>query len=342
LHHALAEGRVAGGILNYLVVFFAIWWAWMNFTWFASAYDTDDGLYRVATLVQIAGGLVLAAGIPSALHTHDLTVITVGYVIMRLAMVGQWLRAAKDDPPRRRTALRYAAGIGLVQVGWILRLGLPPAWFLSGFLVLALAEVLVPLYAERAGATTWHPRHIAERYGCFTLIVLGESVLSMTTAIQAGVEGGEDRGGLVALAVSALVIVFAMWWLYFAQSGHERLTSLPKALVWGYGHYVIFAAVAAVGAGLGVSVDAQTHHSTLGARSVALGITAPVAIYFLGVWLLHVLPRGGAPGTFAFPVVAALLLAAPLTPWAIQLAAFVAAALVLVTTVRRPRGGTVA
>ena len=48
------------------MVFFAIWWAWMNFTWFASAYDTDDAPYRVLTLVQMAGVLVLAAGVPTA------------------------------------------------------------------------------------------------------------------------------------------------------------------------------------------------------------------------------------------------------------------------------------
>jgi len=61
LHHALGEQHIGAGLLGYLMVFFAIWWAWMNFTWFASAYDTDDALYRGTTLVQIAGALVLAA-----------------------------------------------------------------------------------------------------------------------------------------------------------------------------------------------------------------------------------------------------------------------------------------
>lgn len=58
---AFAEERIGPGLLNYAMVFFAVWWAWMNFTWFASAYDNDDVLYRVTTLVQIAGVLVLAA-----------------------------------------------------------------------------------------------------------------------------------------------------------------------------------------------------------------------------------------------------------------------------------------
>jgi low temperature requirement protein LtrA len=33
----LADGRAGTVLVGYPVAFFAIWWAWMNFTWFASA-----------------------------------------------------------------------------------------------------------------------------------------------------------------------------------------------------------------------------------------------------------------------------------------------------------------
>ena len=73
LAHGVAEDHVAASIGHYLMVFFAIWWAWMNFSWFASAYDTDDVVYRLLTLVQIAGVLVLAAGVPAAFEHNDFT-----------------------------------------------------------------------------------------------------------------------------------------------------------------------------------------------------------------------------------------------------------------------------
>src|SRR5919201_2716385 len=92
LHHGLAEGQVGRAVLGYVLVFFAIWWAWMNFTWFASAYDTDDVPYRLLTLLQIAGVLVLAAGVPAAFTAYDFTTMTIGYVVMRIAMIAQWLR----------------------------------------------------------------------------------------------------------------------------------------------------------------------------------------------------------------------------------------------------------
>ena len=163
----------------------------MNFSWFASAYDTDDVPYRVAVLVQMAGVLVVAVGIPRALGSRDFAVMVTGYVIMRMAMVGLWLRAAVSDAAGRQTALRYAAGITVVQVGWV-------AWFFFVprdvavwvFLVLVAAELLVPVFAEAAGRTAWHPGHIAERYGAFTIIVLGEAISAGTLGVNAALEKG--------------------------------------------------------------------------------------------------------------------------------------------------------
>jgi len=98
LHHGLAEAHIAEAIASYAMVFFAIWWAWMNFTWFASAYDTDDVPYRLAVFVQLTGALILAAGIPAAFDEHNFTLATIGYVVMRLPLVAQWLRAAVAVP----------------------------------------------------------------------------------------------------------------------------------------------------------------------------------------------------------------------------------------------------
>src|SRR4029453_18460357 len=99
LHHDLSAGHFGHAAGSYLMAFFAIWWAWMNVTWFASAYDTDDVPYRLAVMVQIAGALILAAGVPEAMDGDNFAAITVGYVVMRLAMVTQWLRAAHAHPP---------------------------------------------------------------------------------------------------------------------------------------------------------------------------------------------------------------------------------------------------
>ena len=99
--HALAEGHYAAALLGFGFASFAICWAWVNFSWFSSAYDTDDWIFRLVTMVQMIGVLVLALGLPrmfaSIEHGEHLdnSVMVLGYVIMRVAMVFQWLRAAR-------------------------------------------------------------------------------------------------------------------------------------------------------------------------------------------------------------------------------------------------------
>ncbi|HST64089.1 MAG TPA: low temperature requirement protein A [Mycobacteriales bacterium] len=317
LHHGIAEDHVAGSIGRYLMVFFAIWWAWMNFTWFASAYDTDDAAYRLLTLVQIAGVLVLAAGVHDAFEQEDFTLVTIGYVVMRVPLVVQWLRAARDDPERRRVARRYALGVTVVQAGWVLRLALPPTPGLAGFFVLVAADVAVPIWAERAGPMTrWHPGHIAERYGLFTLIVLGEAILAATTAIQAGFSAGAGSAALLGVAAGGLLLVFGLWWVYFARSAGEALRATPGlSFLWGYGHYLVFAAVGAFGGGLEVAVETVLHEAHAGSRTAAFSVAVPVAVTLLVVGALQVRLAAG-PAVLARDAAAAVLvlLAALVSP----------------------------
>ncbi len=104
---------------------FAICWAWINFTWFASAYDTDDWFFRIATMVEMVGVIVLALGLPTVFHAIDSGeglgngVVVAGYVVMRLAPIALWLRVAKQDERRRPTALTYAVVVFVAQVGWV-------------------------------------------------------------------------------------------------------------------------------------------------------------------------------------------------------------------------------
>jgi low temperature requirement protein LtrA len=288
LEHGITAGHIGSSVVGYLMVFFAIWWAWVNFTWFASAYDIDDVAYRLLTFVQIVGALVLAAGVASAFSSGDFATITVGYVVMRVAMVAQWLRAAASDPEGRSVAHRYALGITLLQIGWVVRLFLPHSWGDLTFCLLAAGEMAVPWWAERRRSTAWHPGHINERYGLFTLIVLGESVAAATIAIQQAVSSDSISASLVGLAVGGLALVFGLWWWYFEHSAEEALRiSRSRAYVWGYAHYFIFGAVAAFGTGLEVAVDTVEHHGRSSTITAALAVAIPVAIFLAVTAALH-------------------------------------------------------
>ena len=334
LDHAIVEDHAGTGVLQYVMVFFAIWWAWMNFTWFASAYDTDDVPYRLTVLVQIAGSLVLAAGIPRAFAGDDYLVIVIGYVIMRLAMVTQWLRAAAADPPRRRTAIRYAVGVSVVQLFWLMLLFVPKEVYFVGFFIAVIAELAVPVIAERATMTTPHPHHIAERYGLFTVIVLGESVTAATLAFQSALDEKKDSGSLIGLAVAGIITLFCLWWIYFDHESNPRLDTARSSFIWGYGHYFVFAAAAAVGTGLVVAVAFQRGLTEgIGYVGASMATTVPVVVYLVAVGALHAHPGRPRIIPWSIGIAAVLVLAASFIPAPLYVAAGVLCVLVAVVAV---------
>lgn len=337
LHHGLAGGHGAHAVLAFAVTFFAIWWAWMGFCWFASAFDVDDAPYRLLVLVQMVGVLVLAAGVPRLFEHFDGTWGTCGYAIMRVGLVGQWLRAAYAVPAHRRGALRYAVGIVGLQALWLAALWLPRESWLLAFAALAPLELLVPAWAERACRTPWHAHHIAERYGLLTIIVLGESVLSATVAIEKALDAGTRWVDVLPVLAAAPVIVFATWWIYFARPHHELLCTLRRTFLWGYGHYLIFAAGAGIGAGIAVLADHAAGAAAAPAATAGLALAVPVAVFLLAYWLLVLLPceRRRRLGV-TFVVAMAVVLASAWLPGSPLVVAAVLAAVAVIVHRREP------
>ena len=288
LHHAVAHAHYAEGISKFALAFFAIWWSWMNFSWFASAYDNDDVLFRLLTMLVMAGSLTMAAGIRPFFQDGQLTLIVLGFVVMRIGMVLFWLRAARNHPELKRTTLTYAAGILLVQLYWVgllLQQPFSPSWLLPLFTLGAVLELAVPALAERQGITPWHRHHMIERYGLLNIIVLGETLLASSMAISSLTAQQAPTLALLQIPLLAMVILFCLWWLYFSREEHLQQRSLAMALTWGYGHLIIYAAGAAVGAGIAVNIDLVSGNAALTQAAATAAVTLPISAYLLGLWL---------------------------------------------------------
>ncbi|MDN3444159.1 low temperature requirement protein A [Microbacterium sp. APC 3901] len=337
LHHALSHGDFVHGITSYLLVFFAVWWAWMNFTWFATSFDTDDWLYRVTTIVQMGGVLVLAAGIPAAFEHGDFTLPVIGYIVMRLAMIGQWLRASRGAGELKAATRRYAFGIAAVQMLWVLFLLVPSGPLqLVAFVVFALVEVSVPVFAERRGQTPWHPHHITERYGLFTLIVLGESLLASANAIIEAKNELDSFVPLIAISVLTLVVTASLWWIYFWPPHHRAITTLGRTLRYGYSHYLVFAAAAAFSAGIEVELDVPTGESHLPQAVASLTVAIPIAIFLLGIWWIAIREHADRVVNTVIPLGAAVVLLDSILPIPVVITAAVLVVIVVVLVLHPP------
>ena len=341
LAHALAADHAREGVIGFAFATFAISWAWINFTWFASAYDTDDWLYRLVTMLQMVGVLVLALGLPKVFEslehgdTLDNDVVVIGYVVMRVAMVAQWLRASRQDPTRRAVHKTYVVSILVSQVGWCLLAvaDLPIGTTFALCTIPLLVELAGPVVAEkRYGGTPWHAHHIAERYGLMVIIALGEGMIGTMASLTAI---GELTTHIALLALAGTALTFGMWWTYFVIPHGDILHARrERSFGWGYGHMPLFGAIVAVGAGLHVAAYFIDHHSNLTATGTVLTVVVPLAFYVVALYVFYaVVSRSADPfhlllialsvGTLAAPVVMAAngtdlvwcLLVLSLTPW---------------------------
>ncbi|MEO5758275.1 MAG: low temperature requirement protein A [Mesorhizobium sp.] len=327
LAHALAEGHYAAGLLGFAFASFAICWAWINFSWFSSAYDTDDWIFRLVTMVQMIGVLVLAIGLPrmfaSIEHGQHLdnSVMVLGYVIMRLAMIFQWLRAARQDPVRRRACQTYATAIAIAQIGWVVQIVVDFSVGTSIILacILGLIELAGPIVAERKdGGTPWHAHHMAERYSLFAIIALGEGVVGTLATLSAVVEeqGWTLDAALVCIAGTGLT--FGMWWVYYMlPSGQILHAHRDRAFVWGYGQMLTVTAIVATGAGLDVAALFIEHKAHIGPLATLLAAAIPLSIFLGSIYalyyylvrrfdLFHIWLLAGTAAVVALAIIAAL------------------------------------
>jgi low temperature requirement protein LtrA len=296
---ALSQNHVGSGLAGFVFATFAVWWAWVNFSWFASAYDTDDWVYRLTTMVQMAGVIILALGLPqmfASIHKGqhvDNRVMVAGYVVMRIAMAAQWLRAATQDPDHRPACLTYVATVTVAQIGWVGVIFAHASFGVTFLLMVPLfiLELAGPWIAEtRKGGTPWHAHHIVERYGLLTIIALGEGVIGTVASLSAVVAAQGWTGNAVLVTVAGIGLTFGMWWTYYCVPAADLLHAhRQRSFSFSYLHLLIIGAIVATGAGLQAAAYYIQHHSQLGSVATVLAVAIPVAVYIATAYLLYAL-----------------------------------------------------
>ena len=236
-----------------------VWWTWVGSTFYASRFDTDGLEDRVLTAVEMVVVAALAVNVHGVPHGSSAG-FALWYAAMRGVLVVKYLRARRQAPDARPLTTRYALGFGIDAAAWFVSAFVPPPFRYALWVFGLLVSFGTPLSAGSLhGEFPPHEEHLPERFGLFTLIVLGESI----TTVVGGISGRAWTPASALVGVGSLVIAFSIWWLYFehldgaairAAQARGRTQAYQR---WLYAHFPLIVGIPAAGIGvehlLGVS-----------------------------------------------------------------------------------------
>lgn len=307
----LARQPTLAGVGAYMLLFVPVWWTWMGFSYLASQFDQGTRRMQFILLVAMFGALVLAGDVSSGLYGH-VTALPITYVGLRMLLIASYLWHACTDSEAQPLCLRYAAGFSAGAAVWLASLAVPGAIRWMVWIGALAVEIVTPVIAHlRTVAVPTHTSHMPERFGLFTLIVLGEAVLAVATG-SARTHGSTRP---LVIAIAGFVLAGALWWAYFR---HADETVISKALtggrrelllsyVYGYSHLIVFASIAATGVGVTLSIQAAS--GLRPDRPAAVLVSTGVAAFLVSSSVAHwARPRSLSVQAIAARVLASALL----------------------------------
>ncbi len=199
------------GLLRGFAVLAVVWWAWGGYTWLTNSIRIDDDIAsRLVMLVTMAAMLLVGLAAPQAFGIYSI-LFGAAYLVVRLLHVGLYAITTRSDPDVFSAVLKLAPGFVAAPV-LIMVAGFVPEgpWRAVLWLVAIIIDFGSPLVAGPGG---WRidAGHFAERYGLIIIIALGESIVALGVAAA----GETLSAGVIVAATLGVVVISAMWWLYF-------------------------------------------------------------------------------------------------------------------------------
>jgi low temperature requirement protein LtrA len=274
------------GLVHFTVLFVLIWWAWTGHSLFSTRFDTDDFVQRGLTLLQMFVVAAMAANAKDALDSRSSAGFAAAYAAVRLILVAQYVRAGQVAEARPLT-VRYLAGHGSAAVLWLASALVPaPERFWIWGVAFAIDLGTPWLALTHSVRVPPDAAHLPERFGLFTLILLGESVV----AVMRGMESQEDWTPTAATcAFAGMTILFLIWSWYFdgASGASEQPVRTRRDAVrfhiWSYAHFPLALGIVTVGVGIQRIVTVACHTALAQSDASILALGAGSVMAAMGV-----------------------------------------------------------
>ncbi len=244
LGNTLSNDVSWGGFIRFVALFIPIWWSWTGITFYVNRFVVEDLVHRLLIFTQIGFIAVMAMSTVDAFGALGQQFV-LAYVGIRAVLIVLYVRAYRHVPEGRPLTSRYAIGFTLAAGIWLISAFVPaPARYALWILGMA-ADFAVPLTSRRLNALLPPDvPHMAERYGLFTIIVMGEAFVKVISSAPA------DPLMLQTLLLGALGIMLAgsIWWLYFDDVAGSPVNPTGRApYVWIYSHLPLAIGLTAFG-----------------------------------------------------------------------------------------------
>ena len=297
LGHRLLEDSTLGGFLSFTGLFVPLWWAWAGFTFYADRYDTDDLGQRLLAVAQMVAVALMAASISGG-EAESLIAYALAYSAARLILIVMYLRARRHVPATRELVTGYTKGMAVAVAFWLVSVFIPePARYVFWTIGL-LIDFATPYRLRKVQAKApLDVAHLPERFGLFTILVLGESI----AAVVAGLDHEGWKTGPTLVSILAVIITATLWWVYFDNLDGtvvRRRSDQRKAwkpTVWIYGHLPLVIALIMTAIGLEHAITAVGHH-TLEAADQWL-LTGGLVATMVALAIIQIATDSGNPGT---------------------------------------------
>lgn len=285
------------GVLEFAALFFPVWWAWIGHTFYSTRFDSDDTIQRLLTLLQMVFIASLAIHVPKGLSEHA-TGFALSYFGVRAILVAQYWRAGKHILEARPLTSRYARGFGVAALLWLLSVFLPAPWKFGLWAIAIAIDFLTPLAAGALHAKIPpHFSHLPERFGLFTIIVLGEAIV----VVVQGTSKQQLAGTSTISALCGMIVAFSLWWIYFndvrAAEELEVKTSgeVSSYQTWLYTHLPLTMAITAAAVGVKHILTLESGEQLPAIENWIFCASVAIAMECLRVIFLH------TPNTFCGP-----------------------------------------
>lgn len=245
-HHFDLTG--AGGSVLLLL---AMWWCWLGHTFHATRFDQQRLDQRVLGMLQILAVTVIGYGVSDAFGARG-PAFALGMAAFKLLLVVAYFRERRWSGAHglvRAYAWLYALQAAL----WSASVALPPTPRVVLWGMALALDLVSPWWVARYTATVPpHPEHLPERFGLFTIILLGEGVASVVHALD---HGTALHAHAVVAALGGVALTFGTWLGYFevthahAEREVEGDAGGRHLRLWAYGHVPIYVGVFSLVAG---------------------------------------------------------------------------------------------